>query len=338
MIIAAQQGRNDGSVFVDWVTLSQWRPTGSFPFFARGVTSFVDAGGVCRFERVSPVQLRGSHGTSVQVGCDGGSVYLSGNVGRLGREDNLFNHGWVRTLALANRVVLGEGLPVFGSAESDGQGDGARLHRIDLTSNFATGNDGQARALIRWLAGRAVHRVKRGLNSDESVWWANTRYMFKAYRKGVELEAHGLARSHPSVQWCHDNGVVRVEVELKRRYLGELGLSEVGLVTQEKLEQVYHDETAVLRTVDRSDEPDLIDSLPKRCRLVVDAWLKGVDLASTMSRATLFRHARVCREYGINILEPRNVVSFPTRVRVIELRPCEVPDWYELDSPLDRVA
>ena len=66
------------------------------------------------------------------------------------------------------------------------------------------------------------------------------------------------------------------------------------------------------------------------------AWLAGRDLAQLVSRSTLFRHAKVCREHGLDILTPRNVASFPVSVRVVELKAAPVPEWYSLKSQQEQ--
>ena len=335
------KGVANGAPFIDWITLSEHRPEGGLPLVLRGVTSYHDAAGNCRFERVSPASHGGSYATSVAVGCDGARLYLSGNAGRFSRRDNVFNHDWHGTLGCVEGIVVSLGLPPFRFARdvpNGGTQSGARVHRLDVTRNFAAGSDSQARAVIRWLAGRSVARVKRGRQGDESVWWANTHRMFKAYLKGAELVAHGADPKSRVVQWCQDNGVVRVEVEMKRRLLSRLELERLDDITQERLEEAYEDETAILREVDRSDEPDILDVIPARSRAYAAAWLAGVDVTTIASRATLFRHAKACRAVGINILEPRNVVQFPTRVRIVELTPCVMPDWYSLEVDREDAA
>jgi len=218
------------------------------------------------------------------------------------------------------------------------QSVGARLHRLDITGNFCTGSQGQASAVIEWLASQSVKRMRRGHAINESVWWANTRRMLKAYVKAAEMLAHGCDKSDRGYLWASDNGIVRVEVEMKRRLLQEIGLDQIGNVTDEKLEALFVEQTEILRRVDRSDEPDILAALPAGSRVYAAAWLAGHDLRQTVSRATLFRHAKVCREYGMDILAPRNVKAFPVRVRVVELHPATVPDWYCLVSDLERVA
>lgn len=326
-----------GTVFIDWITVAQDHPQGGLPIIQRGLSAHFDRYGNCIIERVKPETVSGSFETGVRVSCDGYRVYLTGNVGRLGRSDNLFNHGWEGTKGCLDRICARADLPPFRAAQglpfSPGEEriSGARIYRLDVTGNFACGSDGQARALIRWIAARSVARVKKGSAGDESVWWANTRRMFKAYVKAAEMRSHGVSEQDWLYRWTLDQGVARVEVELKRRLLEELGLNDFGAVTDARLAEVFASETELLRSVDRSDEPDILAALPKRSRAIAAAWLAGVDPKTFVGRSQLYVHARVLRGYGIDLFAERsNVKNFPVRVRVIDFEPMRVPDWYDL--------
>lgn len=338
-------GLNDyPAIFVDWLTVGQRVKGGPLPIVVGGVASKFDSEGNCVFERALPSRFEGSHSTTVGVCCDSGVYGVSGNVGRFGRPDNLFNLGWSATLEKASRILAGAALPSlsngtrrppdFATGQNERrtwEGRGAIVSRIDLTCNFAAGSDAQARAVIRWLQGQSIRRLKRGFSGDESVWWSNTRMMLKAYRKGPEMKAHG---GDPElIEWANDNGIVRVEVELKKRELDERGLRDLSDITQDKLEAVFHECMEPFKRVDSSDEPDILAAIPARSRAYAAAWLAGQDVRLLCSQATLYRHARVLREYGLDVLEPRNIERFPVKVRVIDLVPCTVPEWY-----LKRVA
>lgn len=327
-------GQRKEAVFIDWLTITQHHQGGGLPILVNGIIVWHDRCGNVRHERASAAFVGGSFSTAIRVGCDGARVYVSGNVGRFSRADNLFNFGWEGTVAGANRILLGLGLPPFTGARgvpgTPGRSEGARVHRLDLTVNFASGSEAQARAVIRWLAAQSVSRVKRGVAGDESVWWANTRSMFKAYLKGAEMVKHGKSSDEFIVDWCNRHGVVRVEVELKRRLLAELGLQDFDAISDERLAAVYREQTEIMRRVDRSDEPDILAVIPARYRIVAAAWMAGQDVRSLMSERTMYRYAKVLRDYGIDILSARNVSSMPVRVRVVELEPLAVPDWYDL--------
>jgi len=327
-----------GAVFVDWVSITEFHPGGGLPLCLDGIQATFDAAGNCRFERALASSVGGSYDTSVRIRCDGFRVTLSGNPGRFSRQDNLFNYGIEGTLQRANRILATLGLPAFRSrvdaqaADRHEKAVGARLSRIDLTCNFSAGSDARATAVIRWLAGRSIARMKRGYAGDQSVWWSNSRHMLKAYRKGAEMKAHGMDKENDLVKYCDEHGIVRVEVELKRRLLDELGLAEIGNITDEKLAQIFHDQTEPFRRVDMSEDVDVLDSVPLRSRAYAAAWLAGHDLRQCLSNGTLYRHAKVLREHGLDILEPRNIERFPVKVRVIDLVPLLKPDWYDLEA------
>jgi len=333
------------AIFVDWVSLAQHHPQGGLPVLLSGVKAQFDKAGNCRFECGLSESVCGSHDSSVRVLCDGFTVRLSGNPGRFGRPDNLFNHGWTGTIEAANRILADLGLPPFtardgvagSDAETHGQGyrgtvasRGATIQRVDLTCNYSAGSDAQARAVIRWLSGRSVSRMKRGYAGDESVWFSNSRHMLKAYRKGAEMKKHG--GDDLAIKWATDSGIVRVEVELKKRLLHDLGMNRIEAVTDDKLAAIFRDQTEIFRRVDMSDEPDIIAAIPSRYRATAAAWLAGSDLKAMMSNGTLYRHAKVLREYGLDILEVRNIEHFPVRVRVVDLVPAVMPEWYSLKA------
>ena len=66
------------------------------------------------------------------------------------------------------------------------------------------------------------------------------------------------------------------------------------------------EQTDIFNAVDRSDEPDILDSIPTKSRVHAAAWMAGQDLRQLLSNGTFYRHARVLRDYGIDITEPRN--------------------------------
>nr|WP_026177270.1 phage/plasmid replication protein [Thiobacillus denitrificans] len=174
--------------------------------------------------------------------------------------------------------------------------------------------------------------MKRGQCGDESVWWANTRHMLKAYIKHLEMIKHGGGSDDELVSWLKNQGVVRVEIELKKRLLSELGLNDLANITDAKLEELYEAQIEPFKRADCSGDDDILDAIPQKSRVYAAAWLAGQDMREMASRATLFRHAKVLRECGIDILAPRNIERFPVKVRFIELEPLSVPDWYSLDA------
>ena len=132
--------------------------------------------------------------------------------------------------------------------------------------------------------------------------------------------------------WEKSLGLVRIEGVWRNRSLSEAGLKDVEALTDEAVQALLDAETDVFRSFQGDDGPELLASVPVRSRAYAAAWMGGQDVHSLASRATLWRHARLLREYGLNILEPRSVVAFPVQVRVVDLVPLQVPDWYVLQE------
>jgi len=332
----------NGSLFIDWITITQHHQGAVLPILTGGVTVHYSADGVPIFERNQSTRFAGSFETSVRVGCDGFRVSLSGNPGRFSRKDNVFNHGLAGTIEACNRILVELGLPPFtDSASHRPAGEsgtvsqsrrGAVISRLDITRNYTTGSESSARAFIRWLGSRSIARMKRGQAGDESVWWANTRHMLKAYIKHLEMLKHGTDKNDEMLVWLKEQGVVRVEIELKKRLLSELGLNDLGNITDAKLAEIYESQIEPFKRADRSGDEDIIEAIPQKSRVYAAAWLAGQDMRTMTSERTLYRHAKVLRECGIDILAPRNIERFPVKIRFIELEPLAMPDWYSLET------
>ena len=333
----------ENEIFIDWLTISQLHTEAEpFPIYTGGINVDYDPEGNARFERIRPSKFSGSHETRINIKSDGRHVSLSGNPGRFCRKDNLFNAGWAGTFEKCNRILQSRGLPAFhpgkiSNAVGQGNIPGARVSRIDITANFATGSESQARHLIRWLASRSISRMKKGRAGDESVWWSNTRHMLKAYIKHLEMSKHGTPDTDPVYQYCKEQGVVRVEIELKRRLLNDLDMVDIKNISDEKLVKVFHEQTEIFNAVDRTDEPDILDAIPPKSRVHAAAWMAGKDLRQLMSIRTFYRHQKILREYGIDIGEPRNIETFPVKVRIVEMKPLSMPDWYSLADEVQHL-
>lgn len=319
--------------FVDWITASQLYPKGGLPVLSGGLIVFYDAQGLPRSERNQSAGITGSHDSRIRVGCDGFRVSISGNVGRFSRQDNLYNFGWEGTKQAVNRILADIGLPVFtGSKGIKGEADfqrGAVVSRLDITCNYATGNELLARAVIAWLATRSMSRMKRGNSGDESVWFANTRHMIKAYIKHLEMLAHGCEDTDKSYLYAKELGLLRIELELKKRLLGELKMNDWDDITQEKLESVFRESTSFLNEIDTSYDNFTLLDVPESSRIYASAWLAGQDLRALLKERTFYRQAKILRDCGLDVYQKRaELKQFPIKARVIDLKPTVAPDWY----------
>jgi hypothetical protein len=326
--------------FIDWLTISQFHQVEKpLPLVHQGVRVDYNAEGLPVFERASPKRMSGSFETSVRVSCNGYRVFLSGNVGRFSRKDNLFGFGIRQTIERANSILSLFELPPFTPHDRypfrEKRG-GAVISRLDFTVNYSAGSEYKARQAVNWLSGLSVARVKKGRAGDESYWFANTRWMFKAYIKHLEMLKHGIAKEDPSYIYAAEQGILRLEIELKKRLLSDMNMNYLADITDDKLQHLFDEQTSFARKYHTDNYAEAFEHIPLKSRIYAESWLKGINLKNTVSNGTLYRHAKILREYGIDILADRNIEQFPVQVRIVDLIPCAVPDWYQ-NQPDDLI-
>lgn len=336
-------------IFCDWLSIWQVHPVHA-PLNRGSVCTF-DGGGSLVFERIRASSLRGSHSTSINIKSDGRSVVASGNFGRFNRADNLFNFNPSETLSRANAITSFLGLPLF-SSENIGEfpdrsdavcvdksalsidrssGFEVNLSRVDLTQNYECGSVNSARAVIRAISAKNISRVKKGVAGDSSVWWSNTRYMLKVYVKSLEMEAHGT-NSGRAYEFAKERGIVRVELELKRRELHDLGWNIFSRFVQAwdnfAVQRLFNNYAiGLIQMTAINDNTAFIDSLPQRLRVIAQAHLAGCDVRDNFSRSAFYRYRRALLDYGLDIADERPA-RLDIKIRQIEITPVVAPDWY----------
>lgn len=304
-------------------------------------------------ERAFGAWLHGSHETRLQLLAEPEDRFigLRGNPGRFGRADNVFNLDLQSTVARCNEIVQSEGMPVFHVGEwfertstkdrtqIDSGWTGARIWELHLTCNYATGSASNAKAVHRWLDGQSMARVKKARFGSSTITWGSIKYaQTEFYIKADELLSHRKASEQDDFkktdiyQFLNDNGVVRFEVKLSKNYLNQHALTYLGAWNMAKVIKLFEDRTEIIRRQKVDIEEFDINALPRRLQLIASAWMAGQDVTHLVSRATLFRHAKSLRDYGIDIAEPRNVAAFPIRLKTIELQPLAMPEWYSLKA------
>jgi hypothetical protein len=322
------------SVFLDWVSVSQNHP--GAPEFTEGRVLRIDSDGAIDWETGQSVQVVGSWDSSLRVRSWQGRVSVSGNIGRWGRQDNLFGYGLDECMARLNLLMDELGLPQFVRAERrlvPGVGfewvcpDGltpARFSRLDVTGNFAAGH--AAADVLAWLGSQQPGRCRARVYGDGGTveWGAGSRYTyFKAYDKGAEILRHG----GPSelVEYCRDVGLVRFELSLKGVWCSRYR-AVWGSVTDEELEKLLMDKVSAV--VGEGVEVRDMLQIPMPYLGTLLLWEQGVDVVSRMSRTTFYRHRAFLRRFGVDIAVPRSSVTRVWPVKVLRLERVEPPAWY----------
>lgn len=78
---------------------------------------------------------------------------------------------------------------------------------------------------------------------------------------------------------------------------------------------------------------DELANLDKTSLGVYRMWQAGDDLTAKLKRTQFYKHRATLLPFGIDIAIKSNVLNFQPRIRVIQLSPCTVPDFYQLPKP-----
>lgn len=351
-------------VFIDWITIQQNHMEGGLPVIAKSLIIGSDhESGEIDYKTYSPKQVKGSHDTSIQVRCDGMRVSLSGNVGRFGRSDNVFNLSLSETIQKCNQILALFDLPPFTAGEHKlnanptaddikngiwGKWGGAVISRLDATCNYETGSPEAAMSVINWLDSQSVSRVKKSRLGATTVGFGTTgsRINNVAYIKADEMLVHcknkdereEMKQSRAYV-YCRDKGIVRFEVRLNRLKLKEKHCRYLGDIDMNKVVQLFDEQSEIFKRVKVDQNVVDITSLPKAVQQTALTYLRGDDPSLYLLRRTWYNHAKTLREYGIDIAEVRqNVVPTPISIRYIDVKAAQVPEWYELYPKLELVS
>lgn len=327
--------------FIDYLTIRQFHDQ-PCPVINGGHFIRVDSDGEIEFVVDSRHGLDGSFDSRVEIRSDGRTVEFSGNISRYGRPDNLFGFSFSESLKRINALLVSLGLPPFsaGRPMSFENGawiySGARVSRIDLTCNYSTGSAVNAEVVLRSLAGHHVGRQKGtlALNGATVEYGRGSKYVYgKVYCKAVELLAHRSRKSgqHVSddvINYCLSSGILREEFTLKSRFLTQENLTYLPQITDTCLESIIMKRSQFQRfsTVEYED----LSQLSRTVRATYANWKMGLPLGLSVS--TFYRHRNELLKYGVDIGVACNVVSLPIRLKVINLVPVSVPDWYSLQS------
>lgn len=340
--------------FCDWLSLYQRHEGGDLPKICGGALMRIDRDGDVETTTLVKERVEGSHETAVFIRCDGSTVWFDGNVSKFGRPDNVFGYTFSECLQIINGILSRYGLPPFSDGErfiTNFKGEprtiwtGARVTRVDITANFSTGSKENASAYMRHLQSQQASRLKTGTYGDgETVDFGrgSRRLYIKAYTKGPELRRHikrletdtyQKGEKNPFIyalaDWCDAVGLVRVEFTFKSTKLHDMGCSYLGGFDMKLLENEFKERFEVF-TRGESAEVEDISSLPKHLLSTYRMWAAGDDLASKMSRATFYKHRKSLLPFGVDIAIKSNVLAFKPKVRVIQLGPVSIPEWYEL--------
>lgn len=371
-------------MFIDWLTMHQDFDA-EHPIISDRAYQIIDTDTGAYGKLIqSRFQHEGSHSSFISISISGNRITVSGNPSRYNRPDNLFGIMNIDScVAVFNEILSSLGLPVFTKCTSimrrqsdaikttNTFSDGAKITRIDVTSNISTG-EGNTKDFIAALSTLPYrHSIPRLHTDGNTVDWLSkqgkARLIYpKAYNKAYELQLHSLSKFKRKfgvtskqylyiqklIDYCNANGVVRFEQELHHELLAREQLQYWGKSDFTKL-QTLHNEfldldkklqvTAMdLETISERLLTNDICSNTKAANMTAFYafnWFNGqkFDLAKNQVRV----HRARLRKIGIDIANPCNISRFSPvyvkQAREVNTSHCAVPTWYDMPKLLKAV-
>lgn len=330
----------------------------------------------------------GSFSTSIHIKVEGRKLTVDGNPSRIDRLDNLFGFSTIdQCMSVYNSILAEYNLPAFTrctswqirsvledkSVRSSVVSDGACIDRIDLTTNRSVGKAN----VLQYLKAISTQRVGYSLghlySNGRTVDWksikGNVRLQYrKAYDKAYEIyeklmpkvkrllgpDSDEFRYVQQIYDFCTDNGVVRMEQELKQEFLIRNQLHFWGLFEEAKF-QSLHDEFLALDSrlqVTAMDHITIAEKLlsegivknmlsANSTAAYVYSWMAGHSFDFAKSQVKIAR-ARL-RKIGIDIANPSDTSRHPAMFvsRSQEVVTCDtiaIPNWYRKATHLRLVA
>jgi hypothetical protein len=282
----------------------------------------------------------GSTKIIIRPGRTEGEIYLSGNVGRWGKLDNVFQPSPAYTLTrLLPLVLLAAGAKTWDFQTLE-------LHRVDLCELVALDRS-QVYRYISWASGQSLGRLRPATEAAGCYWGRrSTHRTVKIYDKIHDLRRRGLGDLADRLQ-AEFGGLVRREVQLRRSLktydmtrFDDWAYDVHGICPGEIMNRQFQQ----LDAGGVSYEEAIADVETRKGRTVagyVSMWRDGVDLARVLPERSFRRiKAQVRAATGIDLSLPPDVTRLATRI--VEVHPVRVsaPDWYEVtpSAPAKRVG
>lgn len=311
-------------VFVDYLSLRGDAPEG-WPEVHSG---FAEYSG----QWPDPLWVPTAYGSGYRIRCFGGIAEFRGNPSRVERVDNVFGFRFSDAFSRCRDLMVRHGL--------SGDWRRAKLTRVDLTMNVETGSPDDLQEFMQQNRIIDLPRKHKGTTSYGAVFWDNTQSRLTIYDKARELrdakrlDVDGVAwlREDKRVQderdaiaeYCHANGVARIELKLKRDFLRSRGLRDPRDVSQEVLQEVFAKEVEPLKKVLLENGADLSDAeFGVLCK-----WIQGAFRRDSVSPNTFKKYRRNIREAtGYDIAAEGPISMYRGKKRVAS-RTSYPPDFY----------
>lgn len=327
-------------IFCDWLSFQiPWRGSSEV---CEAVRVEIDREGEAKPLGKRPVALEGSYSSKLLVvGRSDEMLLVSGNPAKYFQGHNLFGSSSVSALASATALHVLKSLELLRDAEFE---DLKAIHqarlpvtRVDLTGMIAFPSRADVLGVIRHHGAHSRSRHGKSEMKGDTVYWGkgSSRWSFKEYSKGQELEAHQLPEgiSHREALEDYAEGALRLELTLRRLELRRLGVRFAAQFETRSLEAMFWDYLGRLSMpVQMKLRPAVLDSLPGRLRACYSLWESGTDPRHAYAARTYYRYRRELLEHGIDIsvaplVDEEACAEVIPFVRSVEGRLLGVPEW-----------
>lgn len=336
----------------DWLTISQAFPLAGLPDFGSLTVFEVDPSGEVTRQFLKSASVEGSFSSVMRVRCFGGVVEVSGNPSRWNQRTSLEGLPSLSAAVEVMSSVVRQVIPSFPGfffgpvfsyeAHSEPSFPGLRLSRVDVCRTYSVGSAAEAAFFVQAAGGCLWRQRQRPRVYPTSVSWGlGSPHAVRLYCKGPELRAHcGRGASKFDVDdvasWCDSLGVVRHEVQLRRKALVSFGLTSPHSWDGAAMARVLSESAPFSRlSVPASPFGDARAALvaagftPRRVSALMSVlyeYRDGRDPAAGRSVSAAFRDRRdILAVLGIDLRVPSKVAVLPVRVRELTLRPLVIP-------------
>lgn len=318
---------------------------------------------------------KGSYCTAIQIKISGNRVTMSGNPSRVGRQDNLFGYSSLDDcVTVFNDILALYGLPPFTKGtqymvaghtdEPRIETDGAKITRIDLTTNFSVGQGNEV-DYLRGLGqlpykysipnlyanGKTVDWLSKAGKGSQLIYACVYNKVHDLQEKTLPKVKRAFGAESPEykylldlIEYCRKHGVVRWEQKFKSKFLRDNALNHYGHINWEifraeheaflNIQNLLKVEAMTLEHVaEKLISEGVVDNTKAANTTAFYAfqWMHGRTFDCKKSQEQTHR-ARL-RKIGIDIAHPCDLTKFSPvfikEIRQVNVCPLQVPSWYQ---------
>lgn len=329
------------TLMIDWLTVK-------VPFFARGLINggniiSTSSDGDIEYTIQKRLPIRGSYDNKLVIRTeevtpngDTWLVSISGNPVKWFQGHNIFGSDDLPNLVYETVLALSEQLnmPQPEDWMSSIKEGAFKVSRVDINGMYSLKSRSDVYA---WLnaaekTGRSRHGTAQSKGNTVYFGKTSERWTVKCYSKGQELEKHCLPveLQETSLTDFADNKL-RIELTLRSKELEKHGLHMGSNWFKMDLWEIYKEYVGRIEMSNQTVRDDLLFEIPKFARQSYINWNSGYDPRMLVGKTKFYKDRKALLEFGIDISvakpEEETFVNVVPLKRVLELKPCGIPDW-----------